>query len=375
MDQHPMSHTALRRRHLRLAAAAALVATLVSACSSSEPAAPAAPAAGASDLKAVVVARESIADEARFDATLEAVFQSTVAAQTNARVEEISVDVGDYVEKGQVIVRFRATEQQARTTSAEAAVREAEARLADAQSEYQRVKDLTARGVLSKAALDKATASLKSVRAQVESARAALNESSEQLSHTVVRAPYAGIVVARHIEVGETATVGSPIMTGLSLEHLRAVVEVPQQEIGAVHARKQARVILPDGKSVEATELRIPPAADAATHTFRVLVTLPEGEYGVYPGTLVKVAFIRDEQQALLVPAASVIHRSELTAVYVLDAHGAPTLRYVRIGSPIRDGRIPVLSGLNAGDRVAADPIAAAQALKGAAAVVEGSGP
>ncbi len=351
---------------LRAAAlAAALGTTLLAACSQDHSAAPA--QARSADLQAIVVTAESVADEVRFDATLEAVFQATVAAQTNARVEEVLFDVGDYVEKGQLIVRFRATEQQARESSAQAAVREAEARLVDARSEYNRTKDLAARGVLSKAALDKATAALKSVQAQVESAKAALREAGEQLAHTEVRAPYAGIVVQRHIEPGETATVGKPLMTGLSLEHLRAVVEVPQQAIGAVHSRRQARVILPDGKSVDASELRIPPSADANTHTFRVLVTLPEGEYGVYPGTLVKVAFVRDERQALLLPSSAVIHRSELTAVYVLDANGWPTLRYVRVGSPMRDGRIPVLSGLDEGDRVAADPIAAAQTLKSAA--------
>ncbi|TJY59835.1 efflux RND transporter periplasmic adaptor subunit [Sinimarinibacterium sp. CAU 1509] len=371
MNKPPMDHAAIRNRRLRIAAVAAWVAML-SACSSSEAPAPTAATDTAdSALSSAVVKREAVADEARFDATLEAVFQATVAAQTNARVEEIAVDVGDYVEKGQVIARLRATEQQARTSSAEASVREAEARLADAQSEYQRVKDLTARGVLSKAALDKATAALKSVRAQVESARAALNESAEQLTHTVVRAPYSGIVVARHIEVGETATVGSPIMTGLSLEHLRAVVEVPQQEIGAVHARKQARVILPDGSSVEAAELRIPPAADADTHTFRVLVTLPEGDYGakqaVFPGTLVKVAFVRDERQALLLPPSALVRRSELTAVYVLADGQPPSLRYVRVGSPSVDGRIPVLAGLTEGERVALDPVAAAQRLKNGA--------
>lgn len=354
-------------------ASAAALALLLGACGSGEPATSA--AAPGPAIETVVVGAQAVPDEVLFDAALEAVYQSTIAAQTSARVEEILFDVGDYVEKGDVVVRFRATEQQARAATAQAAVRAAEARLVDAQAEYNRVKDLAARDVLSKSALDRSTAALKSAQAQLEAARASGREAGEQAEYTVVRAPYAGIVVSRHIEVGETATVGKPLMTGLSLEHLRAIVEVPQQAIGAVYARKQARVILPDGSSVEATQLRIPPAADSQTHTFRVLVTLPEGKYGspqttqsiVYPGTLVKVAFVRDEREALLLPAQAVVRRSELTAVYVVDEQNRPALRYVTVGAPAADGRYPVLSGLSAGERVALDPVAAAQRLKAGA--------
>ncbi|MEQ1438976.1 efflux RND transporter periplasmic adaptor subunit [Fontimonas sp. SYSU GA230001] len=347
----------------------ALLSLVLAACGSEAPA-PGAAVAGAA-VETLTVTPQKVPDEVQFDAALEAVYQSTIAAQTNARVEELPFDVGDYVEKGQVVVRFRATEQQARAATAQAAVRAAEARLVDAQAEYNRVKDLAERDVLSKAALDKATAALKSAQAQLEAARATAREAGEQADYTVVRAPYSGIVVARHIEVGETATVGKPLMTGLSLEHLRAIVEVPQQAIGAVHARKQARVILPDGSSVEATQLRIPPAADAQTHTFRVLVTLPQGKYGapqtIFPGTLVKVGFVRDEREALLVPAQAVVRRSELTAVYVVDEHNRPALRYVSLGAPTADGRYPVLSGLTAGERIALDPVAAAQSLRAGA--------
>ncbi|MFP5306916.1 MAG: efflux RND transporter periplasmic adaptor subunit [Gammaproteobacteria bacterium] len=351
---------------MKWAPLAVLLGGVLAACDGAPPAPP--PPAVAASLQNIVVTAEAMPDEVLFDAALEAVHQSTVAAQTSARVEALPFDVGDYVEKGEVIVRFRATEPQARAASAQAAVREAQARLADAQAEYQRVKDLVARDVLAKSALDKATATLKSTQAQVEAAGARVREAEEGVEHTVVRAPYSGIVVARHIEVGETATVGKPLMTGLSLEHLRAVVDVPQQAIGAVHAHKQARVILPDGSSVDATQLRIPPSADPQTHTFRVLVTLPEGRHGapdtVFPGTLVKVAFLRAERRALLVPAAALVRRSELTALYVLDEQNRPALRYVSAGTPTADGRVPVLSGIAEGERVVLDPLAAAQALE-----------
>lgn len=350
-------------RAIRLASLATALALV--ACGE-EPAAPA--AASPSSLATVAVAAETVPQEILLDGTLEAVHQSTVAAQTNARVEELPYDVGDYVEKGAVIVRFRGKEQAARLGTAEANVREARAQLAEAQSEYTRIKNVFERGLVARAALDKAEAALNSSKARVEAAQAGAAETREGAEYTVVRAPYAGIVVKRHIEVGETATVGRALMTGLSLEHLRAVVEVPQHLIAPLRVKPVARVLMPDGSSVAAESLRISPQADTATHTFHVHVVLAEGQHGGHPGMLVKVAFVSGERQALLLPAAAVVHRSEVTGAYVVDAAGRVSLRYLRLGTPLADGRVPVLSGLEAGERVALDPIAAGAELKKQAA-------
>src|SRR5690606_37396854 len=101
----------------------------------------------------------------------------------------------------------------------------------------------------------------------------------------------------------------------------------------------------------------------------RVLATLPEGRHGaadqpVFPGTLVKIAFARADGRALLIPPAALVQRGELRGVYVLDDAGRASLRYVTVSAPLADGRVPVLSGLTAGERIAVDPVAAAQSLK-----------
>ena len=320
---------------------------------------PAAASAAGSALETALAVSERAARETAFDGVLEAINQSTVAAQISARVEEIPFDVGDYVEKGSVIIRFRDAEQRAQMESAQALLGEARARLADVEVNYERTKNIYARKLVAKAVLDTSAADLKSARARVEAALAGVDEVKVRLDNAVIRAPYSGIVVKRHIEVGETAVVGQALMTGLSLEHLRAVVEIPLQHIGPLRVHRKARVILPDHRSINASALRIPPNADTETHTFRVLVTLPEGEYGVFPGTLVKVAFISGEKDQLLVPAGAVVQRSEVTAVYVVGNDGRVSFRYVRTGTPTADDRVPILAGLTGGENIALDPIAA----------------
>ena len=349
----------------RWAVAGLAAAALAAACSDApEPASGAQKPGAASGLATVVVQRARVPRETSFDGSIEALNQSTVAAQTSGRVVELPYDVGDYVEQGAVIVRFTATEQRARQRALDASAAEAQARLAEAQLAFDRAKDVYAKRLIATAQYDKAQADLDAARARADSTRAQLAEAREGVGYTTIVAPYAGIVVARHVQLGETVSPGKPIMTGLSLEHLRVVVEIPQQHIGPLRRHRKARVILPDGRAVDATALRIPPSADPATHSFRVLVDLPTEDHGVYPGTLVKVAFVSGEDESLLLPAGAVVLRGELTAAYVVDAGGRISLRYLRIGTPASDGRVPVLAGLGGGERVALDPIAAGIAYK-----------
>lgn len=311
----------------------------------------AAPLWAVEPLQRAEVAMQTLPGEVVVDARIEAVYQSTVSAQTSGRITEVQVDVDDYVSKGDVLVRFRDKQQRA-------AMKAADARAEEARAAFTRMQELLEKKLVSQAEFDKAQAGLKA-------ANAAREQAQEQLEHTVVRAPYSGIVVKRHVEPGESANPGKPLMTGLSLESLRAVANVPQAHIDQVRQQQRARVLLPaEGTpSVEGTKLTISPFADATSHTFKVRVDLPEGRHGVYPGMFVKVAFVTGESQRLTVPASAVVHRSEVTGAYVLKGDDIG-FRHIRIGRQLADGRYEVLAGLEAGEEVALDPIRAGVMLK-----------
>jgi RND family efflux transporter MFP subunit len=323
------------------------------------------PALGAEDLPTATAQASIVAQERSFDGIVEAVWKSTVSAQVSARIEELPFDVDDFVERGDIIVRFRNQAAVADLKQAEAASQEAEARLRESRANHGRIEQLFAQKRVSKADMDRATADLQSTQARVEAAEGALIAAREQYENTIVRAPFSGIVEARHVELGEMATVGTPLMTGLSLEHLRVVVDVPQSDIAALRGDGEARVDLPNGTSMETRELRIFPYADPATHTFRVRLRLAEGQHGVYPGMWVKVRFRTGEEEALLVPEEAVVQRSELTAVYVIGGDGAPRLRQVRLGRQLPDGMRVIRAGLEAGETVVTDPDRARLTLLG----------
>ena len=306
-------------------------------------------------LETITLAPSKVALEVKFDGVIEAINQATVSAQTSGRVVELPVDVGDFVKKGDLIVRFTDVEQKARASGAQA-------KFAEAKAQFARMQDMLAKKLIAKADFDKAESAFKS-------AEAGLKEANEGASNTAIYAPYAGIVVSRMIKVGETVAPGTPLMTGLSLEQLRAQVDIPQEHIGQVRKFKKARVLLSDGKVLETSDMRIPPSADPQTHSFKVLVNLPNGDHSLFPGTylfpgtLVKIAFVSGETERLLVPASAIAQRGEVTGLYVL-ANNRLELRMVNLGSRTADNRYPILAGLQAGEQLVADPIAAANAYK-----------
>ena len=309
----------------------------------------------------VPVAFEKAPRERIYDGTVEAVNQATVSAQTSGRVAEILYDVDDFVEAGSVIMRFTDTDQRAALKNAQAALQESDARFNQADSEYQRISSMFENGTVAKARYDQAKANYEAAKARLESAHAGVSTAEEQLGYTVVKAPYAGIVSQRHVQVGETVRPGQPLMSGLSLEQLRVSVDVPQSMIDPV--RRIGRATVYADQPIPGESLTFFPVADPAANTFRVRVNLPAGSATLYPGSFVKVGFVVGETERLLVPLAAVVHRSELTAVYVVDDHDRVVLRQIRTGR-IHGERVEVLAGLAAGEIVATDPVGAGVYLK-----------
>lgn len=314
------------------------------------------------------VAREDIYPVERlFDGTVEAVNQATMSAQTSGRVEAILVDVDDYVERDSLVVQLRDTEQQARLKQAQASLSEAQARLRQARDEFERVKSIYARKLVAKAALDRAEADFNAARARAAQAEAAQAEAQEQLAHTRIRAPYSGIVLERHVEVGEMVQPGKPIMTGVSLEKLRVVASVPQRYVEAIRSNRRASLYWDgdDRARVVSEDITVYPYADPLSHGFRVRVDLPESsDYGLYPGMLVKVGFVVGEAEVLTVPREAIVHRSELSGVYVREVDGGIRFRHIQAGYAYADGRVQVMSGLETGEQVLLDPIQAGIELK-----------
>lgn len=334
-------------------------------CAGDAPSTPQGPAAP--PYAVIEIRPERVPIERRLDGTIEAVNQGTVSAQTAGRVAEIRYDVNDFVPAGAVILRLRATEQRAGLAQAQAALSEASAREAEAQTRWQRISDMHSRKVVPRAMLDEATANRDAAAARLTAARAALSSAREGVDYTEVRAPYAGVVTQRHVQVGESVAPGMPLVSGLSLQYLRVAVDIPQRVVEQVRRIGKAAVYV-GAQRIEASKLTIFPVAAPQSNTFRARVDLPENAADLYPGMFVKVGFVTGEADRLMLPVASLVERAEVTAVYVFTSGGRTALRQVRTGHRVGD-RIEILAGLAVGDQIAVAPLEAARHL-GAAPVV-----
>lgn len=315
-----------------------------------------------STLSVAPVVFEVTPRERIWDGTVEAINQGTVSAQTSGRVAEILYDVNDFVPDGAVIVRFTNTEQRAALDNASAALEEAQARLVEADKEFVRISSMYENETVSRARFEQAEANRAATQARLNAARSRVTAATEQLEYTVVRAPYAGIVAERHIEVGEMVGPGQPIMSGLSLQSLRVNVDVPQSMFDPIREIGKAFVYVGEQR-IAAQSLTFYPVADPVTNTFTVRVNLPDSSADLFPGMFAKVGFIVGESRRLLVPEGAVVRRSELTAVYVVAAERV-SLRQVRLGGHYGD-QIEILAGLSEGEQVATDPVAAGILRKG----------
>ncbi len=335
-------------------------ALLLAACGADPAAGTRAPAP---QLQTQVVGAGSGTAMSAWDGVVEALQHADLSAQTAGRVTTVNVDVDDRVERGEVLLRITAFEQQAGADAARAQVRAAEAAAAEAQSNYRRFASLAGRQYVSRAQLDQARAARDSAVAARDAARADLAQAGQQAAYTVVRAPLAGIVSSRWVEPGETVAPGQPLVSVYAPGALRIETQVPQSGAQAIRAAGRAQIVLADGRRVDSAQVIVFPAADAATHSVSIRVLLPDMRDAPQPGVTAKVLFPIPAAvaQAPRIPASALVQRGELSGVYVVS-DGRIGLRQVRVGQRIGE-QVEVLAGLRAGERIATDPVAALQAL------------
>jgi RND family efflux transporter MFP subunit len=197
-------------------------------------------------------------------------------------------------------------------------------------------------------------------------------QAAAQQSFTTITAPYAGVVGATGVEVGDMATPGRELVTVFDPRELRVVATVPQAMLALWKRDLPIAVEVPAlQKTLAPTRVTVVPLADARTHTVRIRLDLPPTD-GMLPGQFARARFPVGTVRALAIPASALVKRGELTAVYVVDAEGRPLLRQVRAGETLSDGAagslVEILSGLAAGERIAANPVQAGLATAPGAA-------
>lgn len=330
----------------------------------------------AAGLATATVTQSSQAKVFIVEGVVEAVKTSLVAPQVTGDITHLPVKAGDYVKAGQLLARIdtRMASQQAMTNQAQVAA--AQAQLSAAKQEFERKRRLHEKQYISQAAFERAESDYKTAQAQTKAQLAQSGVANVQTGLHTISAPYSGVVAEVMVEQGDMAMPGSPLLSMYDPKALRVLVNVPQSQLASIKISANAdpaninpahiKVQIPAAAATEqqliAMHISVLPTADVVSNMVKVRLALPQGLASISPGMFARAVLPSNNlgmQTQLVVPAKAVIKRSELTAVYVVNAEGNPQLRQVRLGHAQGDD-VEVFAGLQSGEKVALDPMAAA---------------
>jgi len=302
--------------------------------------------------------------------------QAVVSAKIQGRLEELRVEEGSEVRKGDVLARLEAFDFEAAVNRAKAAVQRAEADLAEQRRLLRVAERLTAERIMAADEREAAESRVRIAEAQLAQQKADLAFVEAQLQNTVIRAPFAGVVVKKMAEVGESvapippgvniSTSSGAIVALADLETLEVEADVAEANVAKVANGQPAEVTveaIPD-RRYEAVLRQVIPTADRTKATVMVKVTILDKDEDLKPEMSAKVTFLEPEKEqadqpeeaapVVLVPRESVVSRGGRQVVFLVR-EGKAQERPVVVGTP-RRGQVIVEDGLAGGETLVARP-------------------
>ncbi len=302
----------------------------------------------------IVVRAESLGTNVPIDGSVAARRRADIATRLMARVTAVAVDVGTPVRAGQVLVRLGVEDVAASRSRAAAARDAALAARDEAARQSARMDTLLASDAVARVQRDQAQLSLAQAQAQLAGAEAALQDVATAEGYAQIAAPFAGVVASRSVDPGDLASPGVPLVVLEDDGPRDAVFAVPA-DLAAGLAPGRRIAIVDQAGHVSTLPVRvIARAADPVTRTVELRIATPrDWRTGVAVTALVPAGV----HAGVAVPASAIVRRGELTGLRVV-MDDAVVLRWVRLGRPVVSadggdtGRVEVLSGLEAGDRI-----------------------
>ena len=381
---------------MRLAFALALGVSAGCQASSASREQPGDSAAEAREVQLVPATEERLVRAIAVTGTLAAEEQVTLSLKVTGRLQDLYVDLGSRVRRGQVLARLVPTDFNLRASQAAAALQQARARLGlplegaddridpqntslarsaralldESRLNQQRIQEFFDRGISSKAALDSANASLQVAESRYQDAleevrnRQALLEQRRtelELTRQAVRdsslvSPLDGVVRERHATVGEYLAVGSPVVTVVRVHPLRLRVAVPEREAQMVRVDQDVRVTVEgDTTSHPGRVARVSPAIDENSRTLMIEAEVPNADGQLRPGSFANASIVSAEtDRAVLVPASALVTFAGVEKVLGVK-DGKVVEKRVTVGRREND-RLEIVAGLAAGEAVIAEP-------------------
>lgn len=308
----------------------------------------------------------------RYPSVLQPASTTGLSFEISGRLKQVTLNVGQRVSEGEVLAEIDPTSLEFQVENARAAVRQAEVALRNAEEDYRRKTQLLSEGVVTQAQVDQSETALESSRAQDIQARKQLETAEEDLSKTVLRAPFHGIISRVDVDSFTNVTAGSAVATLYSDTDFESSFTVSFDVVTRIAVGKPAVVRLADDPSIAlaAHVSELGSRADTVS-AFPVVVRLDETNALLKAGMAVEIALEFEVPRGIgyTVPLTVLPMQGRLDVpedpnapgavdIFVYDASsGTVRTRPVMVGG-LRDNQLIVIDGLEPGERVACAGVA-----------------
>ena len=296
------------------------------------------------------VAAQNVPGQDLFVGTIESSDRGLLAARIDGRVGRLAVKVGDPVKAGQLLLTIEQNTGNDRLAEAQGRREAAAARLELAEKTYQRYQQLAKAEAVTPQELDRVTAEREQARQNWQAASAGVAQARTGAAYNRLTAPYAGIIAEQLVESGSTVMPGTPLLVIEGSGIPQARITVPESLVGQIARGETLQLEIPAlQRTISGSVTEIQPASDPATRSFAVKLSLPS-DAALTPGLFLRAKRQAATSSALLIPLAALVHRGQLTGVYVVEAN-ILRFRLVKIGPRLGD-KVEILSGLSAGETI-----------------------
>ena len=291
----------------------------------------------------------------------------SVVPRTAGRLQELSVRLGDRVNRGQRLAKIEDFEIVEQVKQAEAAqevslatIRQREADLQLAETNVERSRSLFERQLLPKQTLDDNEARYQAALAQLDLARAQTNQSKARLdelrinlANTVITSPVNGFVAKRNVDPGAFVSQNAPVADVVDITRVRLVANVVEKDLKELETGNATRVQVDayPGETFSGRIARVSPVLDPATRTAPIEIEIPNPDYRLKPGMYARVGITtQTKKESLVLPSSAVVDLGGRRGVFQLQNDTA-IFRTVQVGSE-QGALVEILGGLTAGDEV-----------------------
>jgi RND family efflux transporter MFP subunit len=344
------------------------------------------------DVRVATAESKSMARKVTAPGTLAADEQASLSFKVAGRLNQLSVDLGTFVKKGQQVAQLETQDFKVRVEQAEAALQQARARLGlppqgvddridventalvkqnkalleEAKANLERIRRLVAEGVQSQSELDRADSGFKVADSRYQDAieevrnrqavllqrRSELAIARQQLAETVVYAPFDGAVRERRAAVGEYLTAGTPVATVVQLHPLRLRIEIPERDAQALHVGQPVRVIVEGEPDFFAGRVaRLSPALLEQSRTLVIEAEVDNRRGRLRPGSFAKAEIeTNSNDSVVMIPSSAVVTFAGIQKVFLVK-DGAAVERNIVLGRN-QGELVEVVDGIKAGEQV-----------------------